>query len=579
MQNLQIHSNIVPEDVTRAVQQRALTICAEAVSRSFGPNGSTACILTDVSKDGSHISTTHTKDGYTIIKNIKFMGAIEHSVQDMLTDLTRYIVKEVGDGTTSAIILCKTVFDELCNNEKLKLNSSADTLARFRAVIDEAKKRIMAKARPATMEDIYNIALIATNNNEEIAQTLLRIYEQYGMDVYIDVGISTTPENIVKEYDGMTLETGFSNPCFKNDASTGGAKIKNPRIYFFDDPIDTPEMLNYLDAILNHNIMRALEKDSVYEFIPTVILCKKISPDSSCFFSRIIKTMEANPGAIPLLIVSDIHQDGILEDIQIMSRGKFIKKYIDPEMQKYDIENGNAPTLENVADFCGYAEEVRSDPLKTQVIRPKGMFDEEGNYSKEYESMLQYLKDQITKAEQEQAGLDVIAGAKRRYNSFKGNMIDFLIGGIIQSDRDALKASVEDAVLSCRSAAVDGVGYGGSYMAYHALLDIKKDPNFTNELIVDIMLRAYKELVTILYSKSLKPEEISGIFTGTRTCPLNIRTNEYDHKVLASIKADVVILDTISKILAMMYTTNQYILQNPMLNRYPKGLYDDESVE
>ena len=34
----------------------------------------------------------------------------------MLTELTRYVVKEVGDGTTSAIILCKTVFDALCES-------------------------------------------------------------------------------------------------------------------------------------------------------------------------------------------------------------------------------------------------------------------------------------------------------------------------------------------------------------------------------------------------------------------------------------------------------------------------------
>ncbi len=32
-------------------------------------------------------------------------------------------------------------------------------------------------------------------------------------------------------------------------------------------------------------------------------------------------------------------------------------------------------------------------------------------------------------------------------------MVDYLIGGVSYTDRDALKDAVEDAVLSCRSAA------------------------------------------------------------------------------------------------------------------------------
>ena len=45
-------------------------------------------------------------------------------------------------------------------------------------------------------------------------------------------------------------------------------------------------------------------------------------------------------------------------------------------------------------------------------------------------------------------------------------MIDFLVGGITIADRNNLKASVEDAVLNCRSAAKYGVGYGANFMAY-----------------------------------------------------------------------------------------------------------------
>ena len=50
-------------------------------------------------------------------------------------------------------------------------------------------------------------------------------------------------------------------------------------------------------------------------------------------------------------------------------------------------------------------------------------------------------------------------------------------------------------------------------------------------------------------------------------------TNEYDGKVLSSIKSDIVILETIKKILTLMFTCNQYLVQDPMHNIYAK---DDE---
>ena len=568
---MKIYSNIVPQSIVRDTQRKTLEVIADALSNSFGPKGSTTAIVKHLDPNEANISIEYTKDGHTIVKSMMFMGTIERSVQDLLTELTRYVVKEVGDGTTSAVILCKTVFDALCDNENIALASPSDTLHAFHEVIEEINKRILELGRECTIEDIYNIALISTNNNEEISKTLLHIYERYGLDVYIDVGISNEVDNIVKEYDGMTLDTGFTDICFVNDKATNTSKIIKPNIYCFNDPIDTPEMLGFLDAILEHNILRCYRPNSVYEPVPTVILAKKITPDSSSYFETVVKLMNQYPGKIPLLIVSDIHQDYLYEDIAQMCGARFIKKYISQEIQQKDIEAGIAPTLENVWEFCGHADEVRSDQLKTQVIRPAKMFNEDGTKSDDYNTMLSYLETQITKAINDDAGVNEIARTKRRYNSFKGNMIDFLIGGVTLADREALKSSVEDAVLNCRSAAVNGVGYGANFMAFKVLSDMKNnDPKWSSNAIVGILYTAYVDLIKILYTKSFDASEIIDILDNSLKygCPLNIRTNEYDKAVLSSIKSDTIVLDTIDKILALMYTTNQYLVPTPAHNMY-----------
>lgn len=567
-----IISNIVPNDIVRDVQRRTLNTIADSLTNSFGPKGSTTAIVKNTDPNEANITVEHTKDGHTIVKNLQFIYPIERSVQDLLTELTRYVVKEVGDGTTSAIILCKTVFDALCNNKLLASNPPSDTLKRFDNVIKEINRRILQKGKQCTIDDMYNIALISTNNNEAISQTLLQLYEKYGLDAYIDVGVSNEVDNLVKEYDGMTLETGFANICFVNDRSNNSARVPKPRIYCFNDPIDTPEMLGFLDQILENNILRCYRQGSVCEPIPTVILCKSITPDSSSYFETVVKTMNKYPGKIPLLIVSDIHQDYLYEDIVQMCGAKFIKKYINPEIQQKDIEAGLAPTNETICEFCGYADEVRSDQLKTQVIRPAKMFDEDGEYSNDYKMMLSYLETQIQKAIEEDAGINEIARTKKRYNSFKGNMVDFLIGGVTQSDREALKASVEDAVLNCRSAAENGVGYGANFMALQTLYEMKQEPDYERDPIVDILYTAYINLTKILYTKSFNNDQTDDIIDGSiiNGCPLNIRTNEYDHKVLSSIKSDTIVLETINKILTLMYTTNQYLVPTPAHNVYVK---------
>ena len=563
-----IYSNIVPEEKVREVQRETLDIIAKSLEKSFGPNGSTTAIIKNIDQNGTNISVEYTKDGHTIVKNIQFMNPIERSVQDILTELTRYVVKEVGDGTTSAIILCKYVFDALCNSKALENWSSAELINTINQKINLICDKIMEYANDCTLDDIYNIALISTNNNEEIAGTIKAIYEKFGMDVFIEVGISNEVDNIVKEYDGMVLDTGYTDICFVNEKDKNRASVKNPKIYCFNDPIDTPEMLSMLDAILDHNILRCYKPGSMYEPIPTVIFGKGISPDTSSYFETVVKLMNAYPGSVPLLMVTDIHQDYMYEDIAKMCGAPFIKKYLNPELQEKDIEAGLAPTVENICDFCGSADLVQADQVKTKIINPSKMFNEDGSYSDEYTAMLNYLETQVEKAKNEDAGIEQIARTKRRLNSFKGNMVDFLIGGITIADRNNLKASVEDAVLNCRSASVNGVGYGANYMAYKILLeDFKKHED---NIFIDILASAYDKLLSILYKENYESEEerIKLFSDMINYGPWNIRTKEFDNKVLSSIKSDVVILETIGKILTLMFTCNQYLLQTPAYNIY-----------
>ena len=151
-------------------------------------------------------------------------------------------------------------------------------------------------------------------------------------------------------------------------------------------------------------------------------------------------------------------------------------------------------------------------------------------------------------------------------------MVDFLVGGITLADRNNLKASVEDAVLNCRSAARNGVGYGANFMALREL-NQEKDKGNENPMF-NILYNAYYKLIYKLYSKSYKNADTIIDISIKENCPLNIRTGKNDGKVLSSIKSDIIILEAIEKILSLMFTCNQYLIQTPNHNIYS---IDDEN--
>lgn len=555
-----VFSNVVKESKLREVQLATLKLVKEVLSNSFGPMGSNTVIKKD------NVATQYTKDGHTILSNLHLNGSIESTVVDELCDLTRHIVKEVGDGTTSAVILSSLIFEKLCEM-KTEGMLPADIIKNFQDRVDLICEKIKANGKSATIDDIYNIALISTNNNIEVAQNIKNIYEEYGLDVFIDVGISNTQDNLVKAYDGMTLETGYSDSCYVNNKD-GSSRIRNARIYVFEDPIDTPEMIGLFESIVYSNIYGPMSGDERFtEVIPTVVMAPKLTRDLTTYMDRLVEFMYKAPidNRPPFLLITNIYQVDQFMDIAMLCKAKLIKKYIDPNLQQRDIENGSAPTPETVASFYGMADLVEADAIKTKFINPLGMYKDESKteYSDTFNALLNQLEAELKVAYENNEDANVTGTLKRRINSLKANMVDFLIGGVTVADRDALRDLVEDAVLCCRSAVKNGVGYGANYEAFKVLSELYDG----KDVFLSTLYQSYIEIECLLYS-SIGLDEVNVDISLNEGCPINLRTKEYDHKVLTSISSDITILETISKIVTLMFTSNQFLVQTPLDNKY-----------
>ena len=587
-----IISNIVPKKALRRVQRRTLTDLSEKVSKTFGPMGSNTMIIKSAQSSQTCV-TKYSKDGHTVLKANQYVDPIEISIQSECENITGRVEREVGDGTSSALNMSSLIFNALCDIEDSVKVNPYELMRSFDRVVKMIGEQIRSNARPFSVDDIYDICLIATNGNVSVAKSMEKIYKEYGSDVYIDVAPNTKKEDEIKVYDGMTMDVGYSDEAYVNNTD-GTCTIRDARVYYFIDPIDTREMIGLFEKIINDNIVEPMQNDG--EPIPTVIVSPIMSKDMSALMENLVSTLyQYNNGAYitqkpPILIITNLGvYEQMFNDIARLCGCKTICKYADPEIQNADIEKGLAPTLDTVTQFYGKCEAVISEVAKTKFINPALIheYDEDGNikydengnpvHSTTYDVVLKSLDGELENAINNKADANTIGNLKRRINSLKGNMVDFLVGGMSISDRDEKRDLVEDCVLSCRSAAVNGVGFGANYeglrAAAYALSVIKERDGFRSIdcMMVEAIYNAYESIATILYSTyESDPDEVKNIIKKSidENSPLNITTGEYDGKVITSIDTDCVILDSISKIITLMFTANQAMLPSAVGNRY-----------
>lgn len=588
-------SNIVPKNVLREVQLETIERIANALANSYGPSGSTTLIRKGDDVKGSGV-TAYTKDGHSILGAIKFNKPIEMSILDDLKDITRNTVKTVGDGTTSAVILSYEIFRAL--NEIISDHANFTekaVVAELQKVVKDITTIIENSKQKPTIDKIYQIALTSTDGNEEVASSIREIYEQFGLGVYIDVGISNTTNHMVKTYEGLTIDGGYFNPCFINRAKDAVSELQNPNIYIFEDPIDNNYTLNLCYKIVEQNLIAPLTKyntlvqqgnqaeaDAVIanELKATAIITPTFGRDIRSQMDSIIDMMSSSKieQRAPLTIITGMTDVDRLADLAAMTGAKTIKKYVDPEVQKSDVEKGIAPTLDNVAtEFGGKAELLVADTKTTKVINPELMFvnNEEGKriFSSEYNNLLASLEAQLAQLDTVKESATEVNVLRRRIQSLKCNMVDYLIGGVSYTDRDALKDAVEDAVLNCRSAAKEGIGYAANFeglRAAYEVAEVTSNLSPIREAVSNAVYKAYANTVARIYVDYMAVEGIEQddlikkLIENNK--PIDVTGN--DREVLSSIKTDPTTLQAIVDIVGLMFKTNQFLCPIPDMNTY-----------
>lgn len=581
-------SNLVKGNTLRKVQLDVLKTVSDVISKTAGPYGSYSMIM------HQDRLTEYTKDGHKVLSNFRFFRPLEKAVHDELLGITEHVIKKVGDGTTTAVQLSYYIYKSLCGYsgywESVDI-TPYEIISTFQSVTEEITANIKTHGRSTiSPEDIYQICMISTNGNKIVSEDIANIYKQFNMDVYIELNTSNTESSIMKTYDGIIMNKGFASPSFINRADNT-VEIPNAHLYYFPDPVDTPEMISLFMEIFIQNIYTPYQSGTG-KYTPTVIMCPSISQDAESSLKDIEQIFYgfdqsgSRANKPPFCIITGINDrvDNI-GDICTLCEIPTIRKYINPDQRKEDIEKGNAPSNETVTEFCGYADSVIIDIDKMKIINPKAMYtdkiNEDGSreYSGVYNSLISFLKEQIRIESQVKDNIAVLTELKRRLHSLTANFVEYYVGGVSAADRDNVKDLVEDAILNCRSALDNGIGYGAGFEGLRSSwavyemhnVDTSDKQEELTRMIADIIYQSYYQISRNLYNTcmdSKKTERVikEGLEKGK---PYNIREKSFDGlQVYTSIETDPAILDAISKIITIMYTSNQAFLIDPTQNVY-----------
>lgn len=583
-------SNLVEKKAVRRVQLEVLEKIASVISNTAGPFGSYSMIM------HQNALTEYSKDGHKVLSNFRFYKPLEQAVHDELLGITEHVIKKVGDGTTTAVQLSYLVYKELCEKSEEWEKAGIppyEIVSTFQKIVKDLTNHIKSDySRELTLDDVKQICLISTNGNEMVAEDISNIYKQFGKDVYIKIGTSNTESSILKTYDGILLNKGYSSPSFINNPEENTCTIRDPRIYYFPDPVDTPEMMQLFVTIFTNNIYDPYFKHMPENYKPTVIIAPSVSQDltkelqdiEQIFFSY--EKAGAASSKPPFCIITGINDrvDNI-GDIITLCGCPQIRKYINPDQRKADIEKGIAPDMNTVCDFYGSAERVVIDIDKCKITNPAKMFDENAEtkedgsreFSGVYRSLINFLESQIKIESQDKNNIEALTQLKKRLHSLTANFVEYNVGGVSAADRDNVRDLVEDAVLNCRSAAENGVGQGAGIAGFCAVLDTMHDKDDTLVCDIEAIIRdAYGQMIFNLYKSGMTESEAQAILDESvaRQQAYNLREKTFDgNQVLGSIETDIAILEGISKIITIMYTTNQAFLVDPMQNGY---IEDDE---
>jgi len=531
---------IIYDEKARNALKRGVDQLTNAVKVTLGPKGRNVVI------EKSYGGPTITKDGVTVAKEIELEDKFENIGAELIKEVASKTNDAAGDGTTTAALLAQAMI-----TEGLKMVSSGVSPIELRQGMEKKVAEIVANLKKmsktiSTKEEIAQVASISAND-KEIGQIIAEAMEAVGKDGVITVEEGQTFGVTKEVVEGMQFDKGYVSGYMMTNTETMKAEFNEPYILITDKKIaSVQEILPLLEKIAQSG-----KKD-------LVIIADEIEGEALATF--VVNKLRGTFNVLGIKAPGfGDRRKAMLEDIAILTGGKFITEEVGLKLEKAEISD------------LGSARKVVSSKDDTTIVEGKGDKKAINNRVAAIRKELE-----ITDSDYDKEKL------QERLAKLAGGVAVIKVGAATETEMKEKKDRIEDALNATRAAVAEGVVAGGGLAlaqvgnAFTELTDKKDDPAGSKlvdiavlEPIKQIAANAGKDGSLVLYNimKEYK--------AGNKNLGYNAMTDEFEDMFAAGIVDPTKVvrsaLENAASTAIMFLTTEAVIADKPEKKEHNHG--------
>ncbi len=514
---------------SRSALKSGVDQLADAVVVTLGPKGRNVLI------DKKFGAPTVTKDGVTVAKEIDLEDPVENMGAQMVKEVASKTSDVAGDGTTTATVLARSIYDEGLKN----VTAGANPMHLKRGV-DKAVKVIVDEIKKMSREvkdksEIAQVGAISANNDHSVGELIAEAMDKVGKDGVITVEEAKGTETTLEVVEGMQFDRGYLSPYFVTNPDTMATVLEDPLILIHDKKISAmKDLLPILEKVAQMGKpLLIISEDVEGEALATLVV------------NKLRGTLKG--AAVKAPGFGD-RRKAMLEDVAILTGGRVIS-----EETGFKLENAQLSDL-------GRAKRVTIDKDNTTIVEGAGK-------SEDIKGRINQIRRQIdtTTSDYDREKL------QERLAKLSGGVAVLNIGAATEIEMKEKKARVEDALHATRAAVEEGIIPGGGVAllrASDALENLKGDSE--DETVgIEIVKRALEEPIRKI-AENAGGEGSVVVFKvreGKDDFGFNAETDKFENLVQAGVidptKVTRTALENAASVASMLLMTEATIVDKP----------------
>ncbi|MCP4855469.1 MAG: chaperonin GroEL [Fuerstiella sp.] len=437
------------DDPARLKLQGGIETLAKAVAVTMGPTGRNVII------DKSFGNPVVTKDGVTVSKEVELEDPYEHMGAKLLNEVASKTSDIAGDGTTTATVLARAIFQEGLRSISLGANPTV-----VRKGIDKAVEAALASveklAKPVdSKEQVAQVGAISANNDRAIGDMIADAMERVGRDGVITVEEGKANETTLDFAEGMQFDKGYISPYFVTSAEDMKCIMENCLILLFEKKISNlRDLVPLLEKVAQTGKELLIVAEDVDSEALTALVINKLR--------GILKVCAVKaPG------FGD-RRKSMLGDMAVLTGGTLISEDLGIKLDTVELSH------------LGSARRVEVGKDSTTIIEGAG--DVDG-----IKARVQQIRDHIEKTDSDYDREKF----QERLAKLTGGVAVISVGAATETEMKQTKARMEDALHATRAAVEEGILPGGGVALLRAITSVEKVAAEGDEAIgVQIVARA-----------------------------------------------------------------------------------------